>query len=147
MLRALDKFGYLLFVHTGSHSQLKFKTTLNPDKKTSLRLTHDLFGRLCVYNICNFFPFLYFTFMIYTVSHFICFDISMMFIFLIFFLSDFIINCNLTVYHSKAPSQFLPDRKSPSFRTYAWDDNFWTVGRQQSQNWSGRLNLSLGVLF
>ena len=80
----------------------------------------------CVYNPS---PLLYFTSMIYTLIDFICLDISILLIFLVFCLSDFIDNCkspvdiisktNLTVYNNKVSSQHSPDKKSPSFRTHA----------------------------
>ena len=72
-------------------------------------------------------------------------------IFLIFCLSDFFNNCKsnfvffqtlkLAVFRNRISSLFSPDYKSPSFRTLAWDDIFWSVGRRQSKNWRRRLVL------
>ena len=95
--------------------------------------------------------------MIYSLTDFICLDISILLMFLIFCLSDFIDNCkspvhiisktNLSVYNNKVSSQYSPDRNSPSFRTHAWDDLCWSVGRKHSQNWVRRLVLSFGIVF
>ena len=67
--------------------------------------------------------------MIYALTDFICLDISILLIFLILCLSDFIDNCkspvdtisetNLSFTNDKVFSQNSPDRKSPSFRTHA----------------------------
>ena len=67
--------------------------------------------------------------MIYTLVDFICLDISILLISVIFCLSDFIDNCkspvdniyktNSSVYNNKVSSPYSPDRKSPFFRTHA----------------------------
>ena len=67
--------------------------------------------------------------MIYTVTDFICLDISILLIFLIYCLSVFSDNCetpvdiiaktNLSVYINKDCSQNSPDRKGRSFPTHA----------------------------
>ena len=67
--------------------------------------------------------------MIYTLTDFVCLDVSIQLIFLIICLSGFIDNCkspvdiisktNLSVYNNKVSSQYSPDRKSLSFRTHA----------------------------
>ena len=95
--------------------------------------------------------------MIYTLTDFICLNISILLIFLMFCLSDFIDNCkspvdtfsetNSFVYNNKVSSQYSLDRNSPSFRTHAWGDLCWSVGRHQSQNWIRRLVLSFGIVF
>ena len=64
---------------------------------------------------------MYSALMIYTLTDFVCLDISVLLIFLVFCLSDFINNCksqvdtlskvNLAVYHNKVSSQSSPDRK------------------------------------
>ena len=84
---------------------------------------------VCVHNIHNPFPPLCLTAMIYTLTNLNCLDISILLIFLIFCLPDFINNCkspvdtisrtNLAVYNNKVSSPHSPDRKSPSFRTHA----------------------------
>ena len=94
-----------------------------------LRLTDDSFRCSCVHNIYNTFPLLYLTFMICILICFVSIDILILLTFLIFCLSEFIDNCKsavdtisekkLTVYINKLPSQYSPDRKSPSFRTHA----------------------------
>ena len=122
-----------------------------------LRLTDDSFRCLCVHNIYNNFPLLCLTSMIYTLIYLNCFDILILLTFLIICLSDFINKCkspvdiisetNLSVYNNKVSSQHSPDRKSPSFRTHAWDELCWSAGRQQSQNWIRRLVMSLGIVF
>ena len=95
--------------------------------------------------------------MICTLIYFVCLDILILLTFLTFCLSEFIDNCkspvdtisedNLSIYNNKVSSQYSPDRKSPSFRTHAWDDLCWSAGRQQSQNWIRRLVLSFGIVF
>ena len=67
--------------------------------------------------------------MIYTLTDFICLDISVLFIFLVFCLSDSINNCkpnvdiilkpDLAISQNKIPSPHLPDSESLSFRTHA----------------------------
>ena len=67
--------------------------------------------------------------MIYTLVDFICLDNSILLIFVIFCLSDFIDNCESPVdiiyktnsfgYNNKVSSPYSPDRISPSFRTHA----------------------------
>ena len=66
--------------------------------------------------------------MIHALVDLICLDISILLIFVIFCLSDFIDKCkppvniiyknNSSVYNTVS-SQYSPDRKSPSFRTHA----------------------------
>ena len=77
----------------------------------------------------NTLAFLYLAFIVCTLIYFACLDILILLIFLIICLSEFIDNCkspvdtlsenNLSVYNNKVSSQYSPDRKSPSFRTYA----------------------------
>ena len=77
--------------------------------------------------------------------------------FLVFCFSDFTFNCesnvgiifkpNLHLYHNKISSPYSPDSKSPFFRTHAWDYLCWIVGKQQSQNWSWRLDHSSRKVF
>ena len=67
--------------------------------------------------------------MICILIYFVCLDILILLTLLIFCLSEFIDICkspldtisetNLSVYFNKVPSQYSPDRKSPSFRTHA----------------------------
>ena len=67
--------------------------------------------------------------MIFTLTDLICLDISILLIFLIFCLSDFIDNCklpvdtvsktNLSINNNKFSSQYSPDRKNPSSRKQA----------------------------
>ena len=139
---------------------LKYILSLKPKKfsyfNIFLRLTDDSFRCPCVHNIHNSFPLLYPIFMICILIYFVCLDISILLTFLIFCISEFTDNCkspvdifsesNLSVYNNKVPSQYSPDRKSPSFRTHAWDDFCSSAGRQQSQNWIKRLVLSFGIV-
>ena len=67
--------------------------------------------------------------MIYTLVDFLCLDISIYLIFVLFCHSDFIDYCkspvdiiyktNSSVYNNKVSSPYSPDRKRPSFRTHA----------------------------
>ena len=70
--------------------------------------------------------------MIYLLADFVCLDPSILLVFLIFCLSDFIDNCksnvdtisnpNLANYYHQISSLDSPDSKSLSFRTHARDD-------------------------
>ena len=94
-----------------------------------LRLTDDSLRYPCIHNIYNTLPLLYLIFMICILIYFVGLDVLILLTFLIFCLSEFLDNCkspfdaisenNLSVYNNKVPSQYLPDRKSPSFRTHA----------------------------
>ena len=67
--------------------------------------------------------------MIYTLTDFICLDISILLAFLMFYISDFINNCmpkvdiitnpNLALCQYQIFSPGSPNRKRPSFRTHA----------------------------
>ena len=91
------------------------------------------------------FRFLFFL-IIQTLTEFVYLDVSILLTFLIFCISDFIYSCKpyvdkfskpyLSYCHNKVSSHYSPDRKNPSFQSHAWDDACWSVGRQQSQNWS-----------
>ena len=84
-------------------------------------LLYDLLGCDCVHNICNPFSLLYLTFMIYTLIDFICVDICILLIYVIFYISEFFNNCkspvntnsesNLVIHQNKVSSQYSPGRK------------------------------------